>query len=153
MKNSSASFSASGEEWCGFTHSSVWRGLTTAAAEITLLRMQLTIEIPDKLAQQLAPERERLAEIIARGLRRSWSGASSLRREVISFLARQPTADEILDFRPSGASANRAQDLLHRNQLGILSAEEDAELDEICEMDRFVSLIKAEVLARRSAAA
>ncbi len=108
--------------------------------------MQLTIEIPDKLAQQLEPQRERLAEIIARGLRRSWSGASSLRREVISFLARRPTVEEILNFRPSEATAERSRELLTRNEEGTLSAEEQAELDEMCELDRFISLIKTEVL-------
>ena len=106
----------------------------------------MTIEIPDKLAQQLEPERERLGEIIARGLRRGWSGASSLRREVISFLARQPTAKEILEFRPTGPTMARAQELLGRNREGVLSAEEEAELDELCEVDRFVSLIKAAVV-------
>lgn len=115
--------------------------------------MQLTIEIPDQLAKQLGPERERLAEIIMRGLRRTWSGTSNLRREVISFLARQPTADEIIAFRPSEQATKRAEELLERNQKGVLTSTEEAELDEMCEVDRFVSLIKAEVLAQRSRAA
>jgi hypothetical protein len=115
--------------------------------------MQFTIELPDKLAQQLEHERERLAEIIARGLRRSWSGTSSLRREVISFLARRPTANEILAFRPTEAMVQRSRELLCRNQEGALTPEEEAELDEMCEVDRFVSLIKAEVLAQGSATA
>jgi hypothetical protein len=117
---------------------------------VKLVAMQLTIEIPDKLARQLEPERERLGEIIARGLRRGWSGSSGLRREVISFLARQPTADEILEFRPSAPAMARAQQLLERNGAGALTAEEEAELDEICDVDRFVSLIKAEVQRRGS---
>jgi hypothetical protein len=112
--------------------------------------MQLTIEIPDKLGQLLEVERGRLPEIITRGLRRGWSGSSGLRREVISFLARQPTATEILEFRPSAPESARAQDLLSRNQAGSLTPEEEAELDEMCEMDRFVSLIKAEVLRQGS---
>ena len=109
----------------------------------------MTIEIPDKLARQLEPERERLAEVIARGLRRSWTGASALRREIISFLARRPSADEIIEFRPSLEAAARAKELLERNQEGHLTPDEEAELDEMCEVDRFVSLIKAEVLAQR----
>ena len=121
-------------------------GLTAVASQVNLGSMQMTIEISDKLAQQLEPERERLGEIIARGLRRGWSGASSLRREVISFLARQPNANEILEFRPSGPTVARAQELLGRHQESTLTAEEEAELDELCEVDRFVSLIKAEVL-------
>jgi hypothetical protein len=114
--------------------------------------MQLTIEIPDRLAKQLEPEREHLAEIIARGLRRGWTGSSGLRREVISFLARRPTAQEILEFRPTEAAVERSRELLRRNQEGSLAPEEEAELDEMCEVDRFVSLIKVEVLAQRPAA-
>ena len=115
--------------------------------------MQMTIEIPEQLAKQLEAERERLAEIIARGLRRTWSGSSTLRREVISFLARRPAEDEIIKFRPSERASARAQELLRLNREGALTLEDEAELDELCEVDRFVSLIKAEVLARRAAAA
>ena len=115
--------------------------------------MQMTIEVPEKLAKQLESERDRLPEIIARGLRRTWSGNSGLRREVIAFLARRPAEEEIIEFRPSGRAMARARELLHRNQKGALTPEEEAELDELCEVDRFVSLIKAEVLARRAAAA
>ena len=43
----------------------------------------------------------------------------------------------------------RARELLQRNQAGALSPAEEAELDEICEIDRFVTLIKAEVLAQK----
>jgi hypothetical protein len=73
-----------------------------------------------------------------------------LRREIISFLAGRPTTDEIIRFRPSAQAAERSRELLRRNQNNALSAEEEAELDEICEIDRFVSLIKAEVLLKRS---
>jgi len=108
--------------------------------------MRLTIEIPDKLAEQLEPERERVAEVLARGLRRSWSGTSSLRKEVISFLARQPTAKEIIEFRPSEKAVARLQELFRNNDRTRLTSEEEAELDDLCEVDRFVSLIKSEVL-------
>jgi hypothetical protein len=110
----------------------------------------LTIDIPDKLAKQLGPDPERMAQIIARGLRRDWSGSSPLRREVISFLARRPTAEQIIDFRPSEAAAKRLQDLVQRNMENRLASEEEAELDEMCEIDRFISLIKTEVLRQTS---
>ena len=112
--------------------------------------MQLTIEIPDDLAEELGSDRERIGAILARGLRRSWSGASGLRREVISFLARQPTAEEILGFRPPAGRIERSRELLLRSSAGMLTHEEEAELEEMCDVDRFVSLIKAEVLAQRS---
>jgi hypothetical protein len=112
--------------------------------------MQVTIEIPERLAKQLEPEQDRVAEIIARGLRRSWSGTSGLRREVISFLARRPTVKEIVEFRPSETAVRRSRELLTRHESGALSAEEEAELDEMCEVDNFVALIKTEIL-RQSA--
>ena|SRR5256885_131614 len=112
--------------------------------------MQVTIEIPDGLAAQLEPERGRLGAILARGLRRSWSRSSPIRREVISFLARRPSAEEILHFRPSPAMVERCSELLERNRQGDLTPEEEAELDEIADLDRMVSLIKAEVLAQTS---
>ncbi len=129
------------------------QSLTGQVLWVSLPSMQLTIEIPDKLATQLEPEREHLAEIIARGLRRTWSAGSTLRREVISFLARRPSGDEIIAFHPSAQAAARAQELLGRNQAGALTPAEEAELDEMCEVDRFVSLIKAEVMAQRSGVA
>lgn len=112
--------------------------------------MQLTIEIPEKLAKQLEPAQDRVADIIARGLRRSWSGNSGLRREIISFLAGRPTVKEILEFRPSDRSVKRSRKLLANHENGSLTEAEEAELDEMCEVDKFVSLIKAEIL-RQSA--
>jgi hypothetical protein len=110
--------------------------------------VQVTIEIPEKLAKQLEPEQDRVAEIIARGLRRGWSGNSGLRREVISFLARRPTAKEIMAFRPSEPAVKRSRKLLAYREKGSLNAEEEAELDEMCEVDMFVSLIKTEMRLR-----
>ena|SRR5665213_1156703 len=115
--------------------------------------MRMTIDIPDQLARQLESEQDRVAEIIVRGMRRTWSKTSGLRREVISFLARRPAADEILQFRPSEQAVARAQELLSGNRNGALTAAEEAELDEICDVDRFVSLIKAEVLAQSTSPA
>jgi hypothetical protein len=122
----------------------------TAAGWDNFRLMRVTIDIPDKLAEQLEPERERMAEIIARGMRRSWSGTSNLRRAVISFLARTPTAKQIIEFRPPEIEVQRLQELLRRNKENLLTPEEEAELDDMCEVDRFVSLIQTEVLQQTS---
>ena len=106
--------------------------------------MQLTIDIPEALAQRLEPERGHLAEIIESGLRlRDWVGASALAQELVSFLARGPRPQEILAFRPSEAAITRSQELLQRNQTGALTPAEEAELDEMARLDHLVSLIKA----------
>lgn len=106
--------------------------------------MQLTIEIPDDLAERLSPERGRLVEIIERGLHQHWSETAGPAREVITFLAKGPTPAEILSFRPSAKFLERSSELLGRNKQAALSHADEAELDEIAHLDHFVSLLKAE---------
>ena len=106
--------------------------------------MQITLEIPDDLAIRLRPMQEHVAEIIERGLRQHWSEATGLRREVIRFLASGPRPDDIVRYRPSQDSQLRAQELLDLARQGALHQAEEAELDELTQLDSLVSLIKAE---------
>ncbi len=110
--------------------------------------MQLTIEIPDRLAERLGPERDHLAEILERGLSRPWSRASALAQEVIEFLSRDPRPQDILAFRPSEQAAERVGELLEKNRAGTVNPDEQAEMDEIEALDNFFTVIK--VRARRS---
>ena len=114
--------------------------------------MQMTIELPDELVERLEPEREHLAEIIERGLRQRWSESSGLGREVISFLAGGPKPGDILSFRPSADSLERARTLLRRAKQGPLTAAEEAEMDEIANLDHLIALIKAEARRHSQAA-
>jgi hypothetical protein len=67
--------------------------------------MQLTIDLPEKLARRIETEREHLAEIIESGLRlRKWAGGSGVAQEVIDFLGRGPRPEEIIAFRSSSFS-------------------------------------------------
>ncbi len=92
--------------------------------------MQMTIDIPEKLARQIDSGREDLAAIIERGLGRPCSACSAL---------------EIVTFRPSEVSIQRTEELLDKNREGKLTAEEQTELAEIAAWNRFFSLIKARV--------
>src|SRR5947209_6860719 len=103
--------------------------------------MQVMVELPDKLAQQIGAERDRLTELVARALRPKPPEMSALRREVFSFLARGPQSREIVAFRPSEVAAERMRELLQRNKEGSLTPAEEAEMDEIEEIDNMVSLI------------
>jgi hypothetical protein len=109
--------------------------------------MQLTIEIPDDLAERLKPKQDHLAEIIERGLRQSWPESSPLAQEVVDFLARGPQPSEIVAFRPSEPSVRRAGELLEKNRSGTLTPEDQAELDATAALNQLFSLIK--VHARR----
>src|SRR5215467_5001690 len=104
--------------------------------------MQVTLEIPDDLARKLEGERQRIAKIIARGLRPEIAETSMLRREVIAFLASGPQPSDIVAFRPSQSIVDRARELRWRNQEGTLTAEEEAETDELADIDNLVSLLK-----------
>ena len=106
--------------------------------------MQMTIEIPEKLARQVEPEREHLAEILELGLRQRWAQASGLRHELLAFLARGPQPGDIIAFRPSETAIEHIRELLRRNKEGAFTPEEDAEMDDIAEFDHLVAQLKAE---------
>jgi hypothetical protein len=106
--------------------------------------VQLTIDISDKLARQMQPEREHLEEILQLGLQLHRAQVSGLRREFLAFLARGPRSNEIIAFQPSPEAVQRVRDLLERNRAGSLSPEEDAEMDDIAELDHVVTQVKAQ---------
>ena len=114
--------------------------------------MQMTIELPDDLARQLEPERDRLAEIIRRGLSElglleSGLNKGALAEEILAFLARGPQPEEIVAFRPSEKSVERIRELLDKSRHRALTAEEEAEMDHIQSLNNLFSLLK--VHARR----
>lgn len=112
--------------------------------------MQLTIEIPERLAQQIESSKVSWTEVIMRGLGQPISTESVLAQEVIEFLGRGPGAREIVAFRPSEDSVARASALLDKNKDGTLSAEEQAELDEIAAWNRLFALIKSQARLSQS---
>ena len=118
--------------------------MTSRRSKRFLHGMQLTIDVPQELADRLLPERDRLAEIIERGLRRAWSDQVGIGHEVIAFLAGGPAPREIIAYRPPSARLERARELLARNRSGSLTVAEAAELDEYEAVDSFVTLVKAE---------
>src|SRR5438093_3098553 len=104
--------------------------------------MQVTIEIPDELAEKLESERERLAEIIQLGLNElSWLEHEvehcPLAEEMVAFLARRPTPEDMIAFRPSEGSVARGRELLEKNRDNSLSLEERRELESMARLNRF----------------
>jgi hypothetical protein len=55
--------------------------------------VQLAIDISEKLAQQVQPEREHLEEILQLGLQQRRSQVSGLKSEFLAFLARGPQSE------------------------------------------------------------
>ena len=107
---------------------------------------QITIEVPDSLAERLAPVRDRLPEVLARGLTESFPLPNEVSSYLLRFLTSNPSPQEVLDFKPTQAMQDRISDLLEKNREGELTHAESTELDEYGRIHRFISLLKARAL-------
>jgi hypothetical protein len=105
--------------------------------------VQLMIEVPDDLAVRLTPVQNRLVDILELGLRELAPGPYPLHNEVVDFLASGPSPQEIVRFRPSENDIARVRELLEKNQAGLLTESEQAELDQYETLDYFMTLVKA----------
>jgi hypothetical protein len=115
--------------------------------------VELTVQVPDELAQQLQPVHSRLTEIIELGLREIKRRPYDLPNEVIDFLATGPSAQAIVAFHPSAEAQARVAELLDKNRTGLLTTEELAELDRYENLDYFFTLVKARARQRMAKAA
>jgi hypothetical protein len=119
----------------------------------SFVAVQLTIDIPDDLAKRLEPERDRLVEIIRRGLREPAPRAESVVEEVSQFLARRPKTVEVLAFRASEKSQERLRALLEKSRNHLLTEEEEAELDTLETLDDLVALVKLQARGQSGSSA
>jgi len=62
---------------------------------------------------------------------------------VADFLGSVPSLQEIADYRLPPELQERAHELLSKNRIGSLSAEEHAEMDEFRQIDHLLTLVKA----------
>lgn len=116
---------------------------------------ELTIQIPDELAQRLEPLQNRLPELLWRlldvaSLPRVQSTAlaentdiPSIYQEVLDFLIKRPTPEEIITFKVSPQAQMRLQALLEKNRSATLSSMELAELDVYEQLEHMMILLKA----------
>jgi hypothetical protein len=70
------------------------------------------------------------------------------RNEFTDFLDSSPTAQEIIDFRPSETLERRALELLQRNREDRLTPEERAEMHDYMRWDQFITFAKANARRR-----
>jgi hypothetical protein len=67
---------------------------------------------------------------------------SPVYEEVYFFLASAPSHEQILAFRPSPSVQERILQLLEASKAGLLTREEQAELDEFEQVEHFVRMLK-----------
>jgi len=107
---------------------------------------QITIEVPDALAQRLASVRDRLPEILEQALGGSAPLPAQVYPYVLEFLMSNPSSQEMLDFQPTPAVQERISELLEKNRASQLTAEESAELDAYERLNRFLRKFKIRAL-------
>ena len=124
---------------------------------------QLTIEIPDELAQRLAPYKNQISEIFANLVNTSSLLEKSTEildvsstpsptelptyLEIIDFLVNRPTSEQIANFKVSERSQERLRELLQKNRdLNIISSEV-AELNLYEQLDTLMTMMKVRAYA------
>jgi 16S rRNA C1402 (ribose-2'-O) methylase RsmI len=108
--------------------------------------MQITIEVPDRLGEQLQQLGDRLPEALIHALQELTSTETAEYqddRQIVELLASQPTPDVVLAIRPSPALQARMSELLAQNKSGTLTRSEEVELDRYMLLEHWVRLAKA----------
>jgi hypothetical protein len=127
-------------------------------ADITGFPMaKITIDIPDDLAQRLAPYQSQFSDLFTRLIATTLlsqqppeqspptptlPNTSSTYQEILDFLISQPTSEQIIGFKVSEASQSRLQTLLQKNREAVLTPAESAELDLYEQLDILMGLLK-----------
>ena len=66
--------------------------------------------------------------------------------DLLDYLIQKATPQEILAFKASATAEQRAEELLEKNSAGTLTLDETAELQQMLQVDRLVSVLKARAL-------
>ena len=69
-------------------------------------------------------------------------------RELASFLASQPTLEQVIAFHPSAEVAERMYELIDTERDGQLGEEERRELETYLQIEHLMRLVKAEARRR-----
>ncbi len=75
---------------------------------------------------------------------------TSVYDDLLSYLIDKATPEEILAYTIPSAVADRAVELMEKNNEGTLTAEEVVELDEMRQVDKLIGLLKARSLDKLS---
>ena len=113
------------------------------------MSVDITIRVPDELGRQLEPFRDRLPEVLERGLRDILAEGGTQVADadaIIAVLASRPTPEQLLGLRPSADLQSRVSELLRRSKDGAASRAEEAELEKYLVLEHLVRLAKARAL-------
>lgn len=104
----------------------------------------LTLQVPDRLAERLRPLSPWLPTVLELSLVGFKTRAVQIASELIAFLSAGPSPQEVAACTVSDEAQQRLRRLLALNEAGLLSEEEQAELDEIEQIEHIMIMLKAE---------
>ena len=113
--------------------------------------VQMTIEVPEILAERLVAVRDRLPEVLAHGLDELSPLPNTVYRSILEFLASNPSPEAVLDFHPTPQMQECVSALLEKSRTMQLTPIEEAEFDEYLRIDNVLSLLKAQAFKRLQA--
>ncbi len=113
--------------------------------------MQITLDIPDNIAQQLQSLQGDLPQILALGMRQlnanPSTGFSGL-TEILEFLAQLPSPQQILDLHLSPTVQAEVETLLEKNRTQGLNDQEQRLWQQYEFIEHLVRLAKAQALLK-----
>ena len=110
------------------------------------MTVEIRIQVPDHLGKQLQQLRERLPEVLERGLHEVLAEETAAFQDegaIIELLISQPMPEQVLAIHASSALQARVSDLLERSHRENLSATEATELERYLLLEHMVRLAKA----------
>lgn len=102
---------------------------------------QMTVQVPDELAERLRPLGDWLPTVLELSLVGFRTPATKTAAEIVEFLATQPSPQEVLDYRVSERAQARLQKLLVLNKAGALGEVEQRELGEMQKIEHIMIMI------------
>jgi hypothetical protein len=112
--------------------------------------IQMTMEVPDKLAKRIQPMSPWLPTIIELSLIGFKTLATQTASEVIEFLSQNPSPQDVLNYHVSERGQERVEQLLRLNKESALSQMEELELDELQQIEHVIIMLKSRVAIQQS---
>jgi hypothetical protein len=106
--------------------------------------VEMTMRVPDVLAPKLRRMTAWLPTVLELSLVGFKTPTAQTVAEVVGFLSEGPAPEQVAEYVVSPRAQERLRRLLALNQAGLLSTEEQAELEEMEELDHLLVLLKAQ---------
>jgi hypothetical protein len=106
---------------------------------------QITMQVPEELANKLEPIQAWLPAILEISLVGCKTLAAAAATEAIKFFSTNPTPQQVLDYHVSERAQLRLRRLLTLNTAGLLGKTGQRELNELQQLEHTIIMLKAEL--------